>query len=158
MKAYNRQRIVACLLWCVVGLVSPSVVDGHGSHLSAGKADVREDIERLQALGAKVFEKAGKVVEVILDRTHVVDADLRLLAGFQELTDLSLEQCRVGDAGMAHLVGLKKLEWVNLYETEVGDDSLLLLKRLPLLQHLPLGRTRVTDQGLLQLAEMPQLL
>ncbi|SVD48870.1 uncharacterized protein METZ01_LOCUS401724, partial [marine metagenome] len=53
-------------------------------------------------LGGKAFVSKGKVVEVVLNKTQLEDADLALLSAFPDLTDLSLESTRAGDAGMVH--------------------------------------------------------
>ena len=117
-----------------------------------------ERIDALKKLRAVVFVKTGHVVEVNANRTKIVDDDLRLVAGFSEMTDLSLEQTKIGSASLVHLRRLKKLEWLNLYRTQVGDEGLRHLSALPKLRHLPIGETNITDAGLAHLATMKQLL
>ena len=117
---------------------------------AAAKAHIKD-------LGGHVFDRSGRVVEIVLNRTDVTDADLRFVAAFPQLTDLSLEQTRVGDDGVQQLAGLQDLEWLNLYRTRLGDRGLRHLAKLPRLQHLPIGETRISDAGLADVKEMKQL-
>src|SRR5438093_6158158 len=72
------------------------------SRFAGSQSTAEPPVEKLESLGARVFIQGGRVVEVNLDRTKVADADLRLVSGFPEITDLSLEETHVGDAGMIH--------------------------------------------------------
>jgi len=118
----------------------------------------RQSIEKIRSLGGTVFQKTGKVVEVILGNTPATDADLRLLGRFDAITDLSLEVTAVGDPGLASLAHLHQLEWLNLYRTRISDDALATIGGLPNLKHLPIGETRVSDAGLAHLSGKTQLL
>ena len=75
-----------------------------------------DDADKLRAIGGGVFTKGGVVAEINLNRSKISDDQLKLVAGFEHLTDLSLEQTKIGDTGLAHLTGLAKLEWLNLYK------------------------------------------
>ena len=70
-----------------------------------------DDADKLRAIGGGVFTKGGVVAEINLNRSKISDDQLKLVAGFEHLTDLSLEQTKIGDTGLAHLTGLAKLEW-----------------------------------------------
>jgi len=52
----------------------------------AGPAEADE----LRQLGAGVFTTAGEVTEINLNRSKITDAQLKLVAAFPRLTDLSL--------------------------------------------------------------------
>src|SRR5262245_35609956 len=114
-------------------------------------------VQRLESLGARVFNDGERVVEVKLDRTRVTDEDLKLVAALTDVTDLSLEMTQIGDTGMGHLKSMHRLEWLNLFGTQVGDKGLEHLKQLTSLKHLPVGHTKVTDAGMVHLESMPQL-
>jgi lactate permease len=128
--------------WIVPGETAPA------AQQASGGPNEEDAARRLEQLGGTVFRKSGRVVEVNLNRTKVSDAELKLVSGFDAMTDLSLEETAIGDAGLAQLAGLKELRWLNLYRTRVGDEGLARLKSLEKLEHLPLGETRITDAGL----------
>ena len=69
-----------------------------------------DEADKLRALGGGVFTKGGVVAEIYLNRSKITDDQLKLVASFEKLTDLSLEQTEIGDAGLEHLTGLAKLE------------------------------------------------
>ncbi|MED5495595.1 MAG: hypothetical protein VYB58_07700, partial [Verrucomicrobiota bacterium] len=56
--------------------------------VAAGEAD------ELRKLGAGVLATAGEVTEINLNRSTITDAQLKLVAAFPKLTDLSLEQTK----------------------------------------------------------------
>ena len=114
-------------------------------------------IQALRKIGATVFVRNGQVNEVSANRTKLEDAQLPLLAGFTQMTDLSLEATRITDEGVVHLRHLQQLEWLNLYRSHIGDRGLRSLGQLRRLTHLPIGETRVTDAGLAHLRNMKQL-
>jgi hypothetical protein len=114
-------------------------------------------IRRLRDLGATVFVRDHKVVEVNGNRSRVTDNDLEGIGAFSAMTDLSLEETRVTAAGMRHLRGLKRLEWLNLYRCKIGDDGLAAMGELPNLQHLPVGKSGVTDAGLESVSKFRKL-
>ena len=117
-----------------------------------------ERLAELRGLGGTVFERSGRrVAEIVLNGTLVTDRDLRLVADFEHLTDLSLERTRVGNDGVAHLAPLRSLEWLNLFSTRVGDRGLEAISKIHSLRHLPMGNTRVTDAGIAHLSKLPRL-
>ena len=116
-----------------------------------------ERVQSLKQLGATVFTRGDRVIEINANRTKIADKDLALLSEFTQITDLSLEETMIGDAGLVHLGNLQKLEWLNLYHSQIGDQGLRTVRRLKGLQHLPIGETRVTDAGLAHLSDMKQL-
>lgn len=117
----------------------------------------KKSVEALRKLGARVFLRNDKVIEVSANRTKISDNDLKYVAEFIDMTDLSLEETAVSAAGVAHLCKLQKLEWLNLYRTKVGDEGLSHLKDLKSLKLLPIGEGGISDAGLLHLRGMSQL-
>ena len=69
-----------------------------------------DEADELRKLGAGVFTTAGEVTEINLNRSKITDAQLKLVAAFPKLTDLSLEQTKVTGKGLAHLTRLAKRE------------------------------------------------
>ena len=51
-----------------------------------------DDADQLRALGGSVFTKGDVVAEINLNRSKIRNDQLKLVAGFGHLTDLSLEQ------------------------------------------------------------------
>jgi arylsulfatase A len=130
---------------------------GKAAGVAAPAVDPEAAARRLEAAGATVFRKDGKVVEVILEGREVTAEMLRDAGALRDLVDLSLERTSTDDAGIELLAGLERLEWLNLYRTKVGDRALAALGRLPRLKHLPIGETGVTDAGLAHLEAMKGL-
>ena len=101
----------------------------------------------VETLGGHVFRRESRVVEVVLNRTKVADADLSRVAEFSDLTDLSLEETGIGDAGLAHLAELNKLEWLNLYRSQIGDAGLKHLYGMPDLRYARRGGDKCAPGG-----------
>lgn len=116
--------------------------------------------QEIVALGGHVFRdpKSKEVIEVKLnDSDKLSDADLKLVTGYESLTDLSLENTAVTGTGLVHLARLKKIEWLNLWQTRIDDKGLAHLADLPSLKFLPIGGTKITDAGLAHLKGLPLL-
>jgi hypothetical protein len=79
---------------------------------------------------------AALIVDAELARTHVTDAGLRTLAGFQNLRALDLSRTRVTSDGVAALMTLPALEVLNLTDTAVDEEGLARLKALPALKQV----------------------
>src|SRR5438132_7315058 len=92
-----------------------------------------------------------------LRETPTTDAELKELAGLENLQTLSLSENQVTDAGLKGLAGLKNLQTLSLYGTKVTDVGLKELAGLKNLQTLDLGKTEVTDAGLKELAGLKNL-
>ena len=88
------------------------------------------EADKLREIGAGVFTTNGEVAEINLNRSKIIDSQLKLVAAFPNLNDLSLEETKITGKGLAHLTHLAKLEWVNLFQTQVGDDGLNHLTKL----------------------------
>ena len=54
-----------------------------------------DEIKKLKELGAGIFKKNGVVREINLNRSKIIDSELKLLITFTKLTDLSLEQTKI---------------------------------------------------------------
>lgn len=100
----------------------------------------------------------GEVVRIRFRGTKITDADLRMIADFEELQSLSFEGTpQVTDDGLRHFSGLSKLQWLYLRGTGVTDTGLLHLAGLSELQQLSLGETSITDAGLVHLEGLKKL-
>ena len=77
-------------------------------------ADEQSARRKVTELGGKTLLAKGRVVEVVLNKSQLDDADLALLSAFPDLTDLSLENTRASDVAMVYVAKLAKLEWLNL--------------------------------------------
>ncbi len=91
-----------------------------------------------------------------IDDADITDADLELLSGFPQLSQLKLG-CEVGDVGMTHIAGAQSLEFLNLPEGRFHDESLALLSQLPRLKQLRFHSPNVTDAGMQSIAGLPSL-
>ncbi len=90
--------------------------------------------------------------------TSVGDADLKQLAGMNDLQMLSLWGTKVTDAGLKELAGLKNLQHLSLQTTKVTDAGLKEIVGLDKLVYLDLyALSGVTDAGLEHLARLKTL-
>jgi hypothetical protein len=109
---------------------------------------------------AEVALLAGlaQVSELNLAGTAVTDAGLAPLASLVHLTRLHLERTGIQGSGLAHLKGLERLSYLNLYGTQVDDAAMEHLAALPRLKKLYLWQTKVTDEGVEKLKKaLPDL-
>ena len=97
-----------------------------------------------------------EVQDLHLAGSEVNDADLSVLAGFEQLVFLSLDSTPVSDAGLAPLVNCRKLRELSLAGTSVGDEGLKFLVGLPL-ESLNLSHARVTDAGMDSISKLRRL-
>lgn len=115
-------------------------------------------VARLTKLGATIDYGVGdRVIDIDLDGREVSDAELDLLAGFDDLKILNLSNTKVTDAGLAKLAALKKLKFLYLFNTSITDAGMEKLLELPRLEVLCLDQTQITDVGLKTLEELPRL-
>ena len=112
--------LAALPLWLVVGFV---------------RADEAEDkaVKAIQELGGLIIRdrqaKDKPIVGVKLSKSRVTDAELKHLAGLQQLKALDLIGTKVTDAGLKHLVGLKQLQVLILDGTKVTAKGKADLKK-----------------------------
>ena len=89
----TKTLLLQALLWvCLVQAPAgclPSIA-AEGPHHKPAIEEELQIIQKLEVLGARIFKDGERVVEVKLDRTRVVDEDLKLVAALPEVTDLSL--------------------------------------------------------------------
>jgi len=83
-------------------------------------------------------------------------SDLSALAGMK-LTSLDCRATSVGDADLKHLAGMNDLQMLSLWGTKVTDAGLKELAGLKNLQHLSLQTTKVTDAGLKEIVGLDKL-
>jgi hypothetical protein len=112
---------------------------------TARRAITDEDLARLAKLKSQVRK-------LNLRRAQLTDAQLKTLAGFDNLAVLRLDDNPVTDAGVAALSGLKNLESLNLVGTKVTDGGVSSISALPRLQRLYVWQTGATKAGVEKLA------
>jgi Leucine-rich repeat (LRR) protein len=81
------------------------------------------------------------VNSVNLDDARLTSEDLRVLAAFPHLLELSLEHTNTTDAMLTEVVVLRELEDLNLAQSEIHAEALSCLKQLPHLRRLNLRGT-----------------
>jgi hypothetical protein len=106
-------------------------------------------------------EKApGKpIVGVNLHDTRgLMDADLKPLAAFTNLTSLRLSECwEITDAGMKELISFENLTTLYLCGTGLTDVGLKDVAKLKNLTTLHMTATKVTDAGIKELSALKNL-
>jgi len=120
-------------------------------------ADQKDAQQKVTDLGGRLFHKKSEVVEVVLNGAVFKSGELKFLADFPQITDLSLEKTSASDEDMVVVAKLPKLEWLNLYRTKIGDEGARHLSQSKSLQLLPAGETKITDDGIAHLANAGQL-
>ena len=120
-------------------------------------AQLKSSEQKVADMGGRLFHKKGEVVEVVLNGASFKSGELKFLADFPHLTDLSLEKTSASEQDMVVVAKLPKLEWLNLYRTQVGDEGARHLSQSQSLQLLPAGETKITDDGIAHLANAGQL-
>jgi hypothetical protein len=96
-----------------------------------------------------------------LNGSQATDRTMDVVAGLNDLEELTMDNARVTDAGIAKLKGLKKLRALRI-ETDsgklpIGDTGMAHLKSLTRLEHLILGEAEITDAGLAELKGLASL-
>ncbi len=122
-----------------------------------GKVQV-EPIQGSALLGWLVGdEDYVRVVDVNLERSNAVDADLEPLRTFEDLRKLRLSETAITNDGLAAIAGLKDLEFLALVNTRISDDGLRHVSGLTSLNRLYLRQTDVGDAGLVHLRPLVNL-
>jgi len=117
------------------------------------RADEASAVKAIKALGGKV--PGANVVN--LERTKIMDQDLKSLLEFKEVAFLRLVDTPITDAGMATIGRLKKLKVLELAGTRITDTGLQQVAGLTDLEQLDLNRTRVTDAGIRNVKNLKKL-
>ena len=112
---------------------------------TARRAITQEDLDRLGKLSRQVRK-------LNLRRAGLTDAQMKSLAGFDNLVTLRLDDDAITDAGLAPLMSLKSLQSVNLVGTKVTDAGVASLTALPNLQRVYVWGTGATKAGAQKLA------
>jgi hypothetical protein len=143
-------------------------------------ADQAATVRKLEAAGAKVLYREGKVFRVSFRGTNAGGQSVLPVVELKQILSLDLTDCSISDsdlkglvplslgqiqlagtaitdAGMEHLAKMKTLALVNVEGTKVGDDGLAKLVTLPQLGDLWINDTQVTDAGLRQLSSAPNI-
>jgi hypothetical protein len=100
------------------------------------------------------------VVKVILGSPRIKNADLKNLAAFKQLRDLSLWQTGVTNEGLKCLAELDSLQRLELHICNgISDDGMKELAALKQLRTLNISLTRhdLTDRGVKELVALKQL-
>ena len=158
--------IVSLCLWCT--LFSEVCVSQEPS------AEQAVAVRKLEAAGAKIVYRDGKVLRVSFRGTKATGQSILPAVELKQFLSLDLTDCpisdddlaalvpislgqiqlagtRVTDAGMEHLAKIRTLALVNVERTQVGDEGLAKLVTLPQLGDLWIADTKVTDTGLAKL-------
>ena len=120
----------------------------------------RDAVAKLAALHPDVTDMSDVVVMLDFSRcsNKPSDADLTLLAPFEDLSYLNLSDTPVTDAGLARLRPLVRLDSLWLSGPLITDAGVTHLKGLKSLRSLGLRNTQVTPKGLAELlAVLPEL-
>lgn len=138
-------------------------------------AEQAATVRKLEAAGAKIVYRDGKVLRVSFRGTDATGQSILPAVELKQFLSLDLTDCpisdddlaslvpvslgqiqlagtRVTDAGMEHLAKIKTLALVNVERTQVGDEGLAKLATLPRLGDLWIADTKVTDTGLAKLS------
>jgi hypothetical protein len=131
-------------------------------HARGGEEEQREEVPAFRfdmwpAKGVAKLPQPPRAFGLDLLDTQVQDAELKELAGFQNLRVLNLGGTKITDAALKALAGLTSLQSLDLANTKLTDAGLKELAALANLQVLDLGGTRVTDAGLKELAGLMNL-
>gem|GEM_PF-2378856 len=86
------------------------------------------------------------------EKSGLRDRDLRMLAVFPYLYEVSVPRSEVGDDGLAWVKPLRRLRRLDLSQTPVQDDDLAALAGLRELQSLTLDGVQLRGEGLAYLA------
>lgn len=98
----------------------------------------RESLAELKKIGRQI-------VSLNLSKMPVTDADLELIAGFENLEELNLNFSEVTGSGLRHLASLRSLAEISLSGTKTDAAGLDQLKALPSLQKVFLWQTLVSE-------------
>jgi Leucine-rich repeat (LRR) protein len=106
--------------------------------------------------GSVKRDAQGRITEVNLRHTWVMDSDLLALAQIPTITKLDLAETRITEVGFQQLKKLPAVTDVNLYYAELlGDEALAAMKGWKHLKSLNVRGTKITDAGLANLAGLP---
>ena len=161
------------LSFAIVSLSLTSVFATNGT-AQEPSAEQAVSVRKLEAAGAKIVYRDGKVLRVSFRGTKATGQSILPAVELKQFLSLDLTDCpisddnlaalvpislgqiqlagtRVTDAGMEHLAKIRTLALVNVERTQVGDDGLANLVTLPQLGDLWIADTKVTDTGLAKL-------
>ncbi len=88
-----------------------------------------------------------QIVKLNLRHAGITDAEIKTLAGFQNLRFLRLEDNDVTDAGIKDVSGLKDLGYLNLTNTKVTSAVLDTTSKMPKLKRVYVWGTAVTPHA-----------
>ena len=126
-----------------VGLIFLFSVLVYGAHWLDESGGVKRDAQ-------------GRITEVSLRESWIMDSDLLELGRIPTITKVDLAHTRITDAGFQHLKKLPNVTEVNLYYAELlGDEALAAMKTWKNLKVLNARGTKITDAGLVNLAGLP---
>ena len=93
----------------------------------------------------------------LLNRSGVVDEDLRCLSALPKLTHLNLRGTSISDDGLPYLADLTRLEMLNLGQTAVKGTGFKHLSRLTRLRSLTIIHVPLTNETFSSLPALPCL-
>lgn len=117
------------------------------------EAGTLQTLKTLEAeLGRDDKAPGNPIVQVLLNSTAVMDANLEWLKVLPAIRVLGLTDTAVTDNGLPFLKDLPALETLSLRRTQISDAGLVHLKALKWLKHVSFQETRISDEGLPHLA------
>jgi uncharacterized membrane protein len=102
------------------------------------QAFTRESLAELKKIGRQI-------VSLNLSKMPVTDADLAVIAGFENLEKLNLNFTDITGSGLRHLASLGSLTEISLSGTKTDATALESLNALPSLRKVFLWQTEVTE-------------
>lgn len=99
----------------------------------------RESLAELRKIGRQI-------VSLNLSKMPVADADLEVIAGFENLETLNLNFTDITGSGLRHLASLGSLTELSLSGTKTDASALEQLNALPSLRSVFLWQTQVTEE------------
>ena len=117
--------------------------------LLVGKLGMKLPIALKTAFNAKL-DSSGNVMSVNLGPVRMMDNDIELLSGLQQLQWLAMQNSELTDAGAKRIseLGFPQLSLLKLDNARITDDGLKSLSALPSLRDLHIQQTRVTPMAL----------
>ncbi|HAL12335.1 MAG TPA: hypothetical protein DCP67_00875 [Planctomycetaceae bacterium] len=113
----------------------------------------------LTSAGAEVSDASGIGLSVEFHLTHrsLIDSDLAVVEGMDNITLLNLKGTRITGDGLQHLSKLTGLRVLHLEKTKVDDEGMRHISVLSNLQYLNIFGTKVTDDAIPHLIKLQNL-
>ena len=130
------------------------------AQVRAGKSvEVRLERTAISSTDLAQLAQLTELRTLILDAGRVRDEDVHLLAGLSGLEHLRLRESPLSDVGLAELsrCGLASLVILNVPQATPTAAGLKELRRLPRVRQLRIAGKQIDDAAVKELAEWPEL-